>query len=99
MNDDYLPSSNCITAKDFSRLERKVDDLTAALVGNPSMGVRGVCPRLDAVEVTLDSIARERIAEHSARRMAISIATTVAAFVGAIAGTTAAFLKSWFTSA
>jgi hypothetical protein len=93
-----MPAPNCITTDDFRRLENKVDSLATALIGNPSVGHRGIVPRLDALEVYQQTLAAERIAERSARRTAIAIASGVAAFVGAVGGIAAGVVKSMFTA-
>lgn len=94
---DHLPAPNCITVDDFRRLERKVDDLATALIGNPSVGHRGIVPRVEALETYQQGLSAERIAERSARRTAIAIASGVAAFVGAVGGIAAGIVKSIFT--
>ena len=95
---DHLPAPNCIMPEDFRRLERKVDDLTTALVGNPGIGHRGIVPRLDLVETTVAKIATDRAAEINARRGAMWVVSLVAAIIGALGAVIGTFLKGIFSS-
>lgn len=89
------PPHEFCTPDDFRRLERKVDDLTTALVGNPAVGHKGIVTRLESLEGYQASLAAERVAEKSARRTAIAIASGVAAFVGAVGGIVAGLVKNF----
>lgn len=67
-------------------IDKKLDTLTQALVGNPSIGHRGIVPRLDLVETTVANISAERAAERSKRAGAIAVLMSLGAVAGTVGG-------------
>ena len=98
--DSSLPAPSCYTAQDAARLQemqQTLNEVKSALVGNPSIGFRGVIPRLDLVETTVANIAAERAAEKSTRKGAVATITAIGAFAGSV-GAVAAWLIQQLTS-
>jgi tetrahydromethanopterin S-methyltransferase subunit G len=87
--DDQLPASPCLTGdtqQRLDRIERSVEQIKAALVGNPAIGHRGIVPRIDAIETTVASIVAERATEKSKLSGGLAVITALGAVAGILGG-------------
>lgn len=82
------------TQQRLDRIERSVEQIKAALVGNPAIGHRGIVPRIDAIETTVASIVAERATEKSK----LSGGLAVIAALGAVAGVLGGVIHWLFTN-
>jgi hypothetical protein len=87
---DHLPASPCLTGDTHARLdriERSIDQVKAALVGNPSIGHRGIVPRIDAIEATVSAIVTERATEKNKLAGGFYVLAALGTIAGILGGT------------
>lgn len=95
-----FPGPSCYTAQDADRLqkmERTLNEVKSALVGNPAIGHRGIVPRLDLVETSLATITAERAAEKSTRKGAIATITVLGGIAGSVGAAATWLIQHVFT--
>jgi hypothetical protein len=94
-NESHLPSPSCIIVDNdrLSRIESQLSEIRAALVGNSSLGIKGIVHRTETIELAVEQIQRERRDEAAARRGALY----VIALAGSVAGAVGGFVARLFT--
>jgi hypothetical protein len=91
-----IPQHSTCTGTELQRLdrmERVLNEVKTALVGNEALGNKGIVNRLKEVEVGMTELNRIRADEVATRKGALAVLSAVAAICGSIGAAVYSFLS------